>query len=126
MSDGAVSPDPSPPDPSAIDWSHVADLRDEIGADEFAEVLELFLADSDEMVEALAGQPPSAYEEALHALKGAALNMGLSGLAEICRQGERLAAEGRADEVQIVQVLTGYAAARAALVSGLHGGKGAG
>ncbi|RDC73770.1 Hpt domain-containing protein [Rhodovulum sp. 12E13] len=126
MSDGAGAPDPSPPDPSAIDWPRVADLRVEIGDDEFVEVLELFLTDSDEMVEALAGQPPSAYEEALHSLKGAALNMGLSGLAEICRQGERLAAEGRAEEVQIALVLTGYAAARAALVSGLQAGKGGG
>jgi HPt (histidine-containing phosphotransfer) domain-containing protein len=107
------------PDRALIDWVRVAELKEEIGADEFAEVVELFLSEADAMVDDLAGLPAEAYEEALHSLKGAALNLGLTGLAMLCLEGERLAAAGRAEEVTIARVLTAYAAVRAAFLDGI-------
>lgn len=110
------------PDPAAIDWARVRELKDEIGEAEFAEVVELFLTEADAMVDSLAGLPPADYEEALHALKGAALNLGFAGLSALCLEGERLAAAGRAADVRVARVLTAYAAARAAFLDGIARG----
>jgi len=117
MSDGTGGG--AAPDPASVDWTRLRELREEIGDAEFAEVVDLFLAEADAMIDGLAGMAPSGYEAALHALKGAATNLGLTGLAALCAGGERLAASGRPGEVRIAGVLTAYAAARAALVSGL-------
>jgi HPt (histidine-containing phosphotransfer) domain-containing protein len=94
-------------------------LRDEIGPEEFADVVELFLAETDRMVDALAAAPPAEYEERLHALKGTALNLGLAAFATLCRAGEAEAAAGRAEAVSLAPVLTTYARTRAAFVAGL-------
>jgi HPt (histidine-containing phosphotransfer) domain-containing protein len=110
-------------DPATIDWARVAELKEEIGADEFAEVVDLFLTEADAMVDDLAGLAPGGYEEALHALKGAALNIGLTGLAALCLEGERQAAAGRAGEVNVAVLLTAYAAARAAFLDGIAQGQ---
>lgn len=78
-----------------IDWDRVKELRDEIGADDFAEVVDMFLEEAD----AAAGRlSPSltakAMEADLHFLKGAALNLGFRDLANLCQDGERRAAGG--------------------------------
>jgi HPt (histidine-containing phosphotransfer) domain-containing protein len=73
-----------------IDWDRVAELRDEIGEEDFAEVTELFLDEADEVVLALAGiTDPGSLQAALHFLKGSALNLGFRDLAALCQQGER-------------------------------------
>lgn len=65
-------------------------LREEIGEDGFAEVLSMFLAESDEVIARLSREswttPP---QEELHFLKGVALNLGFDDLADLCRKGER-------------------------------------
>jgi HPt (histidine-containing phosphotransfer) domain-containing protein len=76
-----------------IDWKRVAELREEIGTDGFAEVAEMFLEEAETAVAALTGGlPPGEVEGQLHFLKGSALNLGLAELAAICQQGrdERL------------------------------------
>ncbi len=78
-----------------IDWTRVAELRDEIGADDFADVVLLFLEEADEVVAKLPGCTDApALEAALHFLKGSALNLGFQTLAQLCQTGERLAAMG--------------------------------
>jgi HPt (histidine-containing phosphotransfer) domain-containing protein len=76
-----------------IDWGRVRDLHDEIGAESFAEVLELFVQEVDEALSRLrdATDPVAASGE-FHFLKGAALNLGLDTIAELCAQGEKAAA----------------------------------
>ncbi len=103
-----------------IDWKRVADLRDEIGADGFAEVADMFLEEADQAVRGLAqGLPADAVEGQLHFLKGSALNLGLSDLAAICQDGERRAAAGQAAEVDLDRVATVYHQSRSALMDGL-------
>ena len=97
----------------SIDWEHVRDLRDELGPEEFSEVIALFLEETEQMVEALAGLDPAEYPPALHALKGAALNLGFVRLARLCADGE--AAARRAEEVVVPKILTGFATSRAEL-----------
>lgn len=101
-----------------IDWKRVAELREEIGADGFVEVADMFLDEAEGAVQALvAGLPPDEVEGQLHFLKGSALNLGLCDLAVICQEGERKAAAGQ--EVDMGQVAAIWQASRASLLGGL-------
>ena len=103
-----------------IDWKRVEELRDEIGADGFAEVADMFLDEAEEAVAALlAGLPDDKVEGQLHFLKGSALNLGLSDLAAICQEGERRAAAGQGATVDTAQVAAIWRASRASLLGGL-------
>ena len=72
-----------------IDWKRVEELREEIGADGFVEVADMFLDEAEGAVRALvAGLPAQEIEGQLHFLKGSALTLGLDPLADLCRQCE--------------------------------------
>ncbi len=73
-----------------IDWIRVAQLRDEIGAEDFAEVAELFLLEVEDTLFRLDGAAgnPEEMRELLHFLKGSALNLGFSDLSAVCSRGE--------------------------------------
>lgn len=78
-----------------IDWGRVKELRDEIGADDFDEVVALFLEEADEVIARIAPSAGAkALEADLHFLKGAALNLGFADFAALCQDGERRAAAG--------------------------------
>ncbi|MEM9248512.1 MAG: Hpt domain-containing protein [Pseudomonadota bacterium] len=95
-----------------IEWPRVWELRDEIGDEEFGEVVTLFLEETETMVDALMGAPPDGLEGELHALKGAALNLGFAQLAKLCATGEQMAKQGRAEEVAISPVLSCFMESR--------------
>lgn len=106
-----------------IDWRRVEELREEIGADGFAEVADMFLDEAEGAVQALLrGIPAEEVEGQLHFLKGSALNLGLSDLAAICQEGERRAAAGDGALVDVAQVASVYRAARAGLLGGMSAG----
>jgi HPt (histidine-containing phosphotransfer) domain-containing protein len=103
-----------------IDWNRVASLRDDVGDDDFAEVLQLFLDESAEAVDRLvSGLPAEGLERACHSLKGAARNLGFASLAELCASGERSAAAGRHPEVDLAAIAQTFAASRDVLLAGL-------
>ncbi|HEY0214640.1 MAG TPA: Hpt domain-containing protein [Paenirhodobacter sp.] len=77
-----------------IDWKMVEDLHAEIGTDDFAEVVMLFLSEVEEVLYGTA--PDQMRNEELHFLKGSALNLGFVALVTCCRTGERVANGGRA------------------------------
>jgi len=92
-----------------IDWQRVDELRDEIGADDFAEVVDLFLEEVAEVIVRLETAPaPASFEAELHFLKGSALNLGFRKLGKLCADGETLAASGAADAVDIGAVIDAY------------------
>ncbi len=68
-----------------INWQRVAELKDEVGEDDFAEVAELFL---EEVEDGLASLDPEAGPDdvgaSLHNLKGSALNLGFAEFAALC------------------------------------------
>jgi histidine phosphotransfer protein HptB len=102
-----------------IDWNRVADLRAEIGDDSFAEVVEIFLEEADEVASHLPLIKAAADQaQALHFLKGAALNLGFEDLADLCQDGERRA--GRGALVQPGSILESYHASKAAFQLGLQ------
>ncbi len=103
-----------------IDWKRVEELKEEIGADGFVEVADMFLDEAEGAVQALvAGLPAEEVEGQLHFLKGSALNLGLSDLAAICQEGERKAAAGQGAAVDCGQVAAIYHASRLSLLGGL-------
>jgi histidine phosphotransfer protein HptB len=96
-----------------IDWDRVASLRAEIGAEDFAEVVEMFLEEADEVVARLRGMRTGPELEAdLHFLKGSALNLGFGDLAGLCSISEKRAA--RSEQVDVGLVIQCYAASRSA------------
>lgn len=95
-----------------IDWERVAELRSEIGAEGFCEVVELFLDEVEGVVMAL-GTRRARLEEELHFLKGSAWNLGFRAFGAACQAGEREAAAGRSDQVDVPAILDCYAQSKA-------------
>ena len=103
-----------------IDWRRVEELREEIGADGFSEVADMFLDEAEQAVQALqSGLTEGDIAAQLHFLKGSALNLGLSELAAICQEGERRAAAGDGRTIDVGQVVVVYRESRAQLVQRL-------
>ncbi|MES2433110.1 MAG: Hpt domain-containing protein [Pseudomonadota bacterium] len=100
-----------------IAWDRVNELRSEIGADDFAEVVAMFLEEADEVIGRIAKTVGAkALEADLHFLKGAALNLGFSQFAAFCQDGERRAAGGDT-RIDLAQVCASYQASKKALMA---------
>src|SRR6056297_198277 len=91
-----------------IDWSRVEELLEEIGAEDFGEVVEMFLDEVETVIVQLENDPDnfSNAEEQMHFLKGAALNLGFLSLAQLCQKGETSAASGHPGTVSAAEVRT--------------------
>lgn len=99
-----------------INWDRVAELKADIGADEFPEVVELFLQEVDAVIARLReGAAPTA--EDMHFLKGGALNLGLDRFAACCAAAETALSAGGEPPAKD-HLLDLYSASRAALVAG--------
>lgn len=98
-----------------VDWDRVAELREEVGEDSFAEVLSLFLEEMDEAVDSLKAGAPDTGK--LHFLKGAALNLGLTRLAALSSDGETRLKWDPAETVPTAPLLEAYRAAKAELIA---------
>ncbi len=101
-----------------IHWHRVRQLRDEVGADEFDEVVQIFL---DEVQEALArlhnDTTRAELEQNLHFLKGSALSLGFDQFSKLCQDGERRAAADEGDNVDLNAILTAYDESRAVFLA---------
>jgi HPt (histidine-containing phosphotransfer) domain-containing protein len=101
-----------------IDWDRLNELRSEIGDDDFAEVVELFLLEADEVIARISvSSGPATLEADLHFLKGAALNLGFRAFAALCQVGEKRAAAGRCD-IDLGPVTDCYQQSKTALLKG--------
>lgn len=101
-----------------IDWERVRELRHDIGKDNFDEVVALFFIEADRAVARLtASNGAQVLSAQLHALKGAALNLGFDQLAGLCRRYEDLVAGGNID-IDIDAVHRAYDDARRAYEHG--------
>ena len=106
-----------------IDWDRVAELRNDMGEEDFVEVVQLFLAEVQEVADRLRTSPDRAQlEKDLHFIKGSAYNLGFEALGVMCTAGERLAAAGRAAEIDVPAILDCYADSRRLFLDGLARG----
>ncbi|WP_114286871.1 Hpt domain-containing protein [Candidatus Halocynthiibacter alkanivorans] len=98
-----------------IDWQRVTDLRDEVGSEDFKEVLDLFLEEVEEVITRMRRMPdPARYEEDLHFLKGSSLNLGFAAFSTLCEEGEQNALQGKTDLIDLAKVFATYEASKAA------------
>lgn len=97
-----------------INWTRIKELNDEIGGEDFAEVVELFLAEAGSVVARLRESPDrtglrdTGLGEELHFLKGGVLNLGFEEVARLCQEGEVLAAQGKASQIDLQSIVTAY------------------
>ena len=103
-----------------IDWTRINALRDDIGAEEFDEVVEIFLEEVEDVTTKLRTAPVREdLEYDLHALKNGALNLGFSELSALCQSGEKKAAAGQADAIDTLEIVRMFDTSRAAFLSEL-------
>lgn len=102
-----------------VDWDRISELRDEIGEEDYAEVVELFFSEVETAIERL-GQPATLAqrEEDLHFVKGSSLNLGFTTLGALCERGERRAVEGTLEDAEVREVIETYHASREAFDAG--------
>ena len=101
-----------------IDWDRVAELRDELGAESFDEVVDLFLTEADAVILRLRAETdPKSLESDCHFLKGAALNLGFKTLAAQCQLRESQASKGQ-EVADLAVVYDIYQQSRQALLAG--------
>ena len=106
-----------------IDWQRVADLREEIGPEDFDEVVPLFLEEVASVTADLRSGPDlTRLEEDLHFLKGSALNLGFEAFSELCHAGEKAAAAGHAATVNVPEILDCFDASKSVFEAGLSAG----
>lgn len=92
-----------------IQWSRVNELRDEIGAEDFAEVVELFLEEVECTIQELSPDSTAdQMEQHMHFLKGSALNLGFSSFSDLCQDGERKSAKGETDTIDLPAIVKGF------------------
>lgn len=92
-----------------IDWVQVTALRDQVGAGEMDEVIDLFIEEVEQVTARLrhAAQADT-LEHDLHFLKSCALNLGFAAFSDLCQQGEVMARQGQAEQVDLAQLLHSY------------------
>ena len=101
-----------------IDWIRVQELQQEIGEEDFAEVVEMFMEEVDEVIERIrVGVDRTTLEADLHFLNGSALNLGFSEFSNLCQAGETKSAAGAHDSVCMPQILACYEKSRAAFLA---------
>jgi HPt (histidine-containing phosphotransfer) domain-containing protein len=102
-----------------IDWPRVNELRDEVGAEDFAEVVEIFLEEVEEVISKLEGGDRAQLEQDLHFLKGSALNLGFEEFSTLCLAGERQSSQGAAATVDVGGIIANFQASKSAFLTGL-------
>jgi len=92
-----------------ICWDRVNELREEVGQEDFNEVLEIFFEEVEEVIEKLRNTPdPQSYEADFHFLKGSALNLGFERFAHLCSASEIAARNQQDAKVNLADVLNSY------------------
>ncbi len=92
-----------------ISWDRARQLQDEVGADEFEEVVDLFIEEVDEVVTRMVGKDTCEDLEAdLHFIKGSALSLGFETLSDLYRDGEKLSAEGHQADVDLAKIAESF------------------
>lgn len=105
-----------------IDWTQVKQLKEDVGLEDLAEVIEVFIDEVDTAMDALRllDKPDATtLEMQLHFLKGCAVNLGFSQFANVCAMGENHARDGRLNAVDLAQLTPLYQASLSDFLSQL-------
>lgn len=102
-----------------IDWKRVSALRHEVGEDEFRPLVELFLDEIEGAIMGIVPGDPDSLRQALHFMKGCALNMGLRAFCQNCDTWGALVAAGRARDLRVASLMEAYAVSKQVLMHDL-------
>ncbi|WIY26838.1 Hpt domain-containing protein [Parasedimentitalea psychrophila] len=92
-----------------IDWPRVTELRAEVGAEDFGEVVDLFMEEVEEVIGKLSKNiDRTQLEQDLHFLKGSALSLGFQAFSSLCQDGETRSAHGQAETVDVAAIIAEY------------------
>lgn len=106
-----------------IDWQRVNTLRDEIGPEDFEEVVPMFLEEVEAVTDELRAQPDVAkLESHMHFLKGSAVSLGFATFSEMCGDAEVRAAGGDGSSVDVTAILDCYEQSKMTFMAGLSDG----
>lgn len=98
-----------------INWQQIRQLEEDVGAEDLAEVVTLFLAEVDEAIEELDGitqKGPTEIADAMHFLKGSAFNLGFQRFGEFCSEREALAHSGETGSISSSEIEELYQASK--------------
>ncbi|MEL6952643.1 MAG: Hpt domain-containing protein [Pseudomonadota bacterium] len=70
-----------------IDWERVAELQEEIGEEDFAEIGQVFVEEIQEKLAEITSAPDQNPAD-FHFLRGSAANLGLTDFAQACKEAE--------------------------------------
>lgn len=97
-----------------IDWARIRELQSEIGADDFLDIVDVFMEEVETAVATLPkADKGEGLEALLHLIKGCALNLGFDALGQLCAEGEAAAAAGNGAAVDTNAVSASFFAAKA-------------
>jgi len=71
-----------------IDWARVEELKTDMGADDFDEVIDLFLSEIETTLDGMGQSGSDTLAKDIHFLKGSAANVGFEQLCAMCRKSE--------------------------------------
>lgn len=93
-----------------IDWNHLHAMREEIGADDFEDVLNLFLDECAQAVAELSSEGSiETIAAQLHFIKGSAMNLGFAALSAHCALAEHSIGSGlvRPEDLEMARTVFG-------------------
>ncbi|MFY0595081.1 MAG: Hpt domain-containing protein [Cognatishimia sp.] len=98
-----------------LDWTHIDQLKKDVGSNEFAEIVDLFFVEVEGLFKRLNREGAVAND--LHFLKGSAANLGFAEFSKSCQIAQhQLVAGQQADLQQIVAV---FEQSKHAFIAGL-------
>ncbi len=96
-----------------IDWQRVDALKEEVGEEDFEEIVDLFLEEVGELIDQLRDVSDlNTLGESLHFLKGSSLNLGFVQVAELCSAGEAASNAGQPETIDLKEVLDAFATSK--------------
>lgn len=104
-----------------IRWERYEELRQEVGDEDLAEIVDLFLSELEETIAAIMSTPAAGLTaDAFHSLKGSCLNIGFDGLANLCAVAETAILRGEAGGIDRDMLAETYSASRSGFMNRLR------
>lgn len=103
-----------------VDWNRVRMLQDEVGEEDFDEIVELFLEEVETVISKMSEAPNRGeFGEDLHFLKGSALSIGFARFSKLCQAGETAAEQGQEATVDLQEIISSFEESKKEFLEGL-------
>jgi len=103
-----------------IDWTRVTELPDEVGADAFKDITQVFLLEVSEALAELTNDTPrQTLEERLHFIRGRSLKLGFKAFSTLCHQAATQATKGQVKTINVADLVNSYEASYEVFVTDL-------